>query len=38
MTLTDPRGGFFSEDIEFCMQMFNCLSVDLTVAKRKVVS
>jgi len=24
------------EDIEFCMQMFNCPSVDLTVAKRKV--
>jgi len=24
------------EDIEFCMQMFNCPSVDRTVAKRKV--
>ena len=24
------------EDIEFCMQMFSCPSVDLTVAKRKV--
>ena len=24
------------EDIEFCMQMFSCSSVDLTVAKRKV--
>ena len=24
------------EDIEFCMQMFNCPSVDLTVTKRKV--
>ena len=24
------------EDIEFCMQMFNCPSVDLTVAKREV--
>ena len=24
------------EDIEFCMQMFNCPSVDLTVAKGKL--
>ena len=24
------------EDIEFCMQMFSCPSVNLTVAKRKV--
>jgi len=24
------------EHIEFCMQMFNCPSMDLTVAKRKV--
>ena len=24
------------EDIEFCIQMFNCPSVDSTVAKRKV--
>ena len=24
------------DDIEFCMQMFSCPSVDLTVAKRKV--
>ena len=24
------------EDIEFCIQMFSCPSVDLTVAKRKV--
>ena len=24
------------EDIEFCMQMFSCPSVDLTVAKRSL--